>query len=152
MSVSFFTYIIVLLFPPVYMAIEHSFMNKSYTAKIYIYVYDENFCHIIPFNYNTRKHSSWLNEKLLITLYEGKNLLNKKTELILKWRHQKKFMSWRHDFSSKEAIILQIYGKFWLFCKPEYVHEVPLKTIQRSKITGKVYFFVRPKIDNRVKH
>ena len=63
------------------MVIEHSFMNKSYTAKIYIYVHDENFCHTIPFNYNTRKHSSCLNEKLLIKLYEGKNLLNKKFEV-----------------------------------------------------------------------
>ena len=25
--------------PPIYMVIEHSFMNKSYTTKIYIYIY-----------------------------------------------------------------------------------------------------------------
>ena len=36
---SFLTYVIILLFPPIYMVIEHSFMNKSYTAKIYIYIY-----------------------------------------------------------------------------------------------------------------
>ena len=28
-----------LLFPPIYMAIEHSFINYSYTAKVYIYIY-----------------------------------------------------------------------------------------------------------------
>ena len=30
-------------------------------------------------------------------LYEGDNLLNKKTELISKFRHQHKFMLLRHD-------------------------------------------------------
>ena len=30
---SFLTYVIILLFPPIYMVIEHSFMNYSYTAK-----------------------------------------------------------------------------------------------------------------------
>ena len=35
---SFLTYVIILLFPPIYMVIGHSFMNKNYPAKIYIYV------------------------------------------------------------------------------------------------------------------
>ena len=34
---SFLTCVIILLFPPIYMVIEHSFMNYSYTAKIYVY-------------------------------------------------------------------------------------------------------------------
>ena len=34
---SFLTYAIILLFPPIYMVIEDSFMNYSYTANIYIY-------------------------------------------------------------------------------------------------------------------
>ena len=34
---SFLTYIIISLFPPIDMVIEHSFMNYSYTAKIYIH-------------------------------------------------------------------------------------------------------------------
>ena len=46
---SFIIYKIILLFPPIYMVIEHSFMDRSYTAKIryifcsyrsmYIYIY-----------------------------------------------------------------------------------------------------------------
>ena len=36
---SFLTYIIISLFPPIDMVIEHSFMNYSYTAKIYIHLY-----------------------------------------------------------------------------------------------------------------
>ena len=47
-----------------------------------------------------RKCYLCLNEKLEIVLYEGENLLNKKTELISKCRHQIKFMLLGHD--SKE--------------------------------------------------
>ena len=39
---------------------------------------------------------SFKNEKLEIALYERENLLNKKTKLISKRRHQKKFMLLRH--------------------------------------------------------
>ena len=35
----FLSCVIILLFSPIYMVIEHSFMNCSYTAKIYIYIY-----------------------------------------------------------------------------------------------------------------
>ena len=51
----------------------------------------------LPYNYNSRKCCLCLNEKLEIALYEGGNLLNKKTELISKCRHQNKFMLLRHD-------------------------------------------------------
>ena len=36
---SFVTYVMILLFPLVYMVIEHSFMNYRYSSKIYIYIY-----------------------------------------------------------------------------------------------------------------
>ena len=51
----------------------------------------------LPYNYNSRKCDLCLNEKLEIALYKGQNLLNKKTELISKCRHQNKFMLLRHD-------------------------------------------------------
>ena len=51
----------------------------------------------LPYNYNSRKCDLCLNEKLEIALYKGENLLNKKTELISKCRHQNKFMLLRHD-------------------------------------------------------
>ena len=51
----------------------------------------------LPHNYNSRKCDLCLNEKLEIALYKGENLLNKKTELISKCRHQNKFMLLRHD-------------------------------------------------------
>ena len=48
---SFLTYVIILLFPPIYMVIEHSFMNKSYTAKIYIYIYIYLYIYIFIYLY-----------------------------------------------------------------------------------------------------
>ena len=51
----------------------------------------------LPYNYNSRKCDLCLNEKLEIALYKGENLLNKKTKLISKCRHQNKFMLLRHD-------------------------------------------------------
>ena len=48
-------------------------------------------------NFNTTKCYLYLNEKLETTLYEGQNLLNKKTQLISKCRHQNKFMILSHD-------------------------------------------------------
>ena len=40
LAFSFLNYVIILLFPPIYiyMVIEHSFMSYSYTANIYIYM------------------------------------------------------------------------------------------------------------------
>ena len=63
-------------------------------------------------NYNSRKSYLCPNEKLEIALHEEENLLNKKTELISKCRHQNKFMLLRHDSKDwkwviyKETIIL----------------------------------------------
>ena len=54
----------------------------------------------LPYNYKGRKCYLCSNEKLDIALYEGGNLVNKKTEFISKCRHQNKFMLLLHD--SKE--------------------------------------------------
>ena len=51
----------------------------------------------LSYNYRSRKCYLCLNEKLEITLSEGENLLNKKTELISKCRHQNKLMLLHHD-------------------------------------------------------
>ena len=51
----------------------------------------------LPFNPNIKKCHLCLSEKLEIALYEGDNLLNKKTELISKCRHKNKFTLLRHD-------------------------------------------------------
>ena len=66
---------------------------KNYTPKITWRIIRK----CLPYNYNSRKCYLCLNEKLEIALYEGENLLNKKTELISKCRHQNKFMLLRHD-------------------------------------------------------
>ena len=66
---------------------------KNYTPKITWKIIRK----CLPYNYNSRKCYLCLNEKLEIALYEGENLLNKKTELISKCRHQNKFMLLRHD-------------------------------------------------------
>ena len=51
----------------------------------------------LPYNHISRKCYLYLNEKLKIALYEGENLLKKKTVLIFKCRHQNKLMLLRHD-------------------------------------------------------
>ena len=61
---------------------------KNYTPKITWRIIRK----CLPCNYNSRKYYLSLNEKLEIALYEGENLLNKKTELISKCRHENKFM------------------------------------------------------------
>ena len=66
---------------------------KNYTPKITWRII--RICQ--PYNYDSRKCYLYLNEKLEIELYEGGNLLNKKTELIFRFRHQMKFMLLRHD-------------------------------------------------------
>ena len=50
-----------------------------------------------PFNTAKRKCYLCLNEKLEIASYKGDNLLNKRSELINKCRHQNKFTLLRHD-------------------------------------------------------
>ena len=49
------------------------------------------------FNTTKRKCYLCLNEKLEIASYKGDNLLNKRSELINKCRHQNKFTLLRHD-------------------------------------------------------
>ena len=69
---------------------------KNYTPEITLRIIRK----CLPYNYSSRKCYLCLNEKLEIALYEGENLLIKKTELISKCRQQNKFMLLRHD--SKE--------------------------------------------------
>ena len=49
------------------------------------------------FNTTKRQCYLYLNEKLEIASYKGDNLLNKRSELISKCRHPKKFTLLRHD-------------------------------------------------------
>ena len=67
---------------------------KNYTPKITWRIVRK----CPPYNYNSRKCYLCLNEKLEIALYEGENLLNKKTELISKCCRQNKFMLLCDDF------------------------------------------------------
>ena len=55
-----------------------------------------------PFNTTKRKCYLCLNEKLEIASYKGDNLLNKRSELINKCRHQNKFTLLRHDRKDEE--------------------------------------------------
>ena len=50
-----------------------------------------------PFNTTKRKYYLCLNVKLDIASYKGDNLLNKRSELIKKCRHQNKFTLLWHD-------------------------------------------------------
>ena len=43
------------------------------------------------YNPNTKKCSLCLNEKLKIVRYKGRNLLNKRSEIINKYRHRNKY-------------------------------------------------------------
>ena len=69
---------------------------KNYTPKITWRIIRK----CLPYNYNSRKDYSCLNEKLERPLYERENLLNKKMKPISKRRCQNKFMLLCHD--SKE--------------------------------------------------
>ena len=51
----------------------------------------------LPYNPNTRRCDLCLNEKLEIALFKEPRLLNKRSELISKCRHQNKFMLLKHD-------------------------------------------------------
>ena len=50
-----------------------------------------------PFNTTKRKCYLCPNEKLEIASYKGDNLLNKRSELISKFRHQNKFTLLRRE-------------------------------------------------------
>ena len=55
-----------------------------------------------PFNTTKRKCYLCLNKKLDIASYKGDNLLNKRSELINKCRHQNKFTLLWHDSKDQE--------------------------------------------------
>ena len=64
------------------------FHNKSYLG---------NNKEMRTLQYNQKKMLSVSNEKLEIASYKGDNLLNKRSELINKCRHQTKFTQLRHN-------------------------------------------------------
>ena len=72
-----------------------------------------------PFNTTKRKCYLCLNEKLEIASYKGDNLLNKRSELISKCRHQNKFTLLRHD-SETFLAVFPLETPFWpaqlMFC------------------------------------
>ena len=72
-----------------YWSIKHSHFTPKVTWRI-IRKY-------APFNTTKRKCYLCLNEKPEIPSYKGDNLLNKRSELINKCRHQNKFTLLRHD-------------------------------------------------------
>ena len=51
----------------------------------------------LPYNFNTKRCHLCLNEKLEIATYPGNDLLNKRSELISKCRHETKYVLLRHD-------------------------------------------------------
>ena len=55
-----------------------------------------------PINTTKRKYYLCLNQKLEIPSYKGDNLLNKRSEIINKWRHQTNFTILRHDSKDYE--------------------------------------------------
>ena len=57
----------------------------------------DNYRKCLPYIYSSRKCYLCRKEKMKIALYEGENLLNMKTELIFRYRHQNKFMLLHHD-------------------------------------------------------
>ena len=65
-----------------------------------------------PYNPNSKRCYLCLNEKLKISKYRGNNLLNKKTELISRCRHQNKCTLSKYD--SKDCRLL--YCKKPLYC------------------------------------
>ena len=50
-----------------------------------------------PYNPNSKRYNLCLNEKMEIATYRGSNLMNKKTELISKCRHQNKYTLSKYD-------------------------------------------------------
>ena len=65
-----------------------------------------------PYNASSKRCYLCLNEKLDISKYRGNNLLNKKTELISKCRHQNKYTLSKYDTKDWR----QLYCKKPLYC------------------------------------
>ena len=66
-----------------------------------------------------------LHEKLEIATYRGNNLLNKKTELISKCRHQNKYTLSKYDTKDWR----QLYCKKPLYCNFPFVNHIRLKIV-----------------------
>ena len=77
------------------------------------------------YNPNSKRSYLCLNEKMEIATYRGNNLLNKKTELISKCRHQNKYTLSKYD--TKDW--LQLYCKKALYCNFAFVNHIQLKIV-----------------------
>ena len=71
-----------------------------------------------PFNITKRKYYICLNEKLEIALFKGGTLLNKRSELIRKCRHQNKFTHLRNDKWTKSNVFTEIFLAAFLLKQP----------------------------------
>ena len=67
--------------------------SRNYTPKVTWTIVRK----CLPFNLNSKKCHLCLNEKLEIALFKEEKLLNKRSELISKCRHQNKFTLFKHD-------------------------------------------------------
>ena len=78
-----------------------------------------------PYNPNSKKCYLCLNEKLEIATYRANNLLNKKTELVSKCRHQNKYTLSKYDTNNWR----QLYFKKLLYCNIPFVNHIRLKIV-----------------------
>ena len=69
----------------------------------------ENNTKMFTLNPNSKRCYLCLNEKLKIATYRGNNLLNKKTELISKCRHQNKYTLSKYDTKDWRQFIIRNY-------------------------------------------
>ena len=75
-----------------------NYKNDTELSKEYWTIKRKHFTpKFTAFNKTKRKCYLCLNEKLEIASYKGDNLLNKRSQLISKCRHQNKFTLLRHD-------------------------------------------------------
>ena len=78
-----------------------------------------------PYSPNSKRYYLCLNEKMEIVTYRGNNLLNKKTELISKCRHQNKYTLSKYDTKDWR----QLYCKKPLYCNFPFVSHIRLKIV-----------------------
>ena len=78
-----------------------------------------------PYNPNSKRCYLCLNEKMEIATYRGNNLLNKKTELISKCRHQNKYTLSKYDTKDWR----QLYCKKPLYSNFPFVNHIRLKIV-----------------------
>ena len=104
-----------------------------------------------PFNTTKRKCCLYLNEKLEIAFYKGDKLLNKRSELFNKCRHQNKFTLLQHDRRTKNYFFTEIFltvfplePSFWpeqlIFCIYGFQNKIEqLKTtVSLKNIPGNI--------------